>query len=348
MNIRMKRGALTALVLLASILGLRAQDDFNRAYIIMNQRGDLDSAKFYIDRHMKLEASQKDGDSWYLYGFICKTIYTQREANNPQSPTRAEAYNAFVKSLALDTAADKVKANVDNLLSLGNRYYNDAVRTLDTIRYNVAIDCYNHFREAMVNYSKNFDIKVKDNEFYLALASTYTSLYNADRTHRKNFLELAKGAYQTVLKNDPNNLSANYNMGILYYNEAVNIYNNINWDDLGSVFTDQDSAVVIFKRSLPFMDKAYAMDGERYETVMALANVHKGLLEDSLSKSFETKAVKLRDQRYTEAVAEADNLFNAGKYAEAKDKYLKASYYKPDEQYAKDRVSECEKKIKGQ
>src|ERR1043165_607925 len=92
-NIRMKRGALTALVLLASLFGLRAQDDFNRAYIIMNQRGDLDSAKFYIDRHMKLETSQKDGDSWYLYGFICKTIYTQRETNNPQSAMRTEAYN---------------------------------------------------------------------------------------------------------------------------------------------------------------------------------------------------------------------------------------------------------------
>ena len=56
---------------------------------------------------------------------------------------------------------------------------------------------------------------------------------------------MAKSAYNIVLKLDPENLSGNYNVGILYYNKAVNIINNQTYDITLATLNDiQDTSIV--------------------------------------------------------------------------------------------------------
>ena len=77
---------------------------------------------------------------------------------------------------------------------------------------------------------------------------------------------------------DTNNAGANYNLGILYYNEAADIINNMDYDmDIMRLNEVQDYCIEIFLSSLPFMKKSYDLGYKRKETLVGLSNIYYGL-----------------------------------------------------------------------
>ena len=73
----------------------------------------------------------------------------------------------------------------------------------------------------------SFNIKEKEIEYFLLVASTYGLLYNQSDYKLVEYLDKAKETYNKVIKTDPDNLLANYNMGIIFYNQAVRIIKNL-------------------------------------------------------------------------------------------------------------------------
>ena len=279
--------------------GLRAQ-----AYIHYNaalsfvQRGEVDSAKKEIDLHMQEPGSQTDPESWYLYGFVYKELYKKYENTNVSSPYRTQAYNAFRKSLEMDTVSARTKATRDNIRYLAGRFYNDAVATLDTVNYETSVTCYTQYREATLIVDPKFDIKKKDIEFYLALASTYNTIYSLDKKKNAKFFDLTRDTYMKVLSWDSNNYTANYNLGVLFWNKGVDIMYEIDYDDsLGAVFDVQDHSVELFKQSLPFAEKAYEIEPKREETLIVLSGIYYSLNEFEKSKDYQKMLEELRQKK---------------------------------------------------
>ena len=101
---------------------------------------------------------------------------------------------------------------------------------------------------------------------------------------------MAKASYNKVLAIDPNNISANYNMGILYYNQAVHLINQSDYDlDIVALNDVQDNSINLFKSSLPFMEKAYSLDPNRRETLLGLSGIYFSLNEKEKSNEFKQK-----------------------------------------------------------
>ena len=70
--------------------------------------------------------------------------------------------------------------------------------------------------------------------------------------------------YEKVRLLDSNDYGANYNTGILYYNEGVEIIKNFNPEmPLDSLLWWQDSTARLFQIAEPYMHKAYLLNENR-------------------------------------------------------------------------------------
>ncbi len=263
------------------------------------QQSKYDSAKVTIDAVVLHPDTKNDGQAWYLRGFVYKSIYNQGEKGNRQSPSRLIALESFETSLSVDTSLENRQENIKNIKYLATTLYNDAAASLDAVDYKIAIDNFDKFIKyySLVDDSPA-NIKQKKIDFNLAIASVYTKIFEADRQGKSDFLNLAKQAYNKILDVDPNNIGANYNMGILFYNQAVNLINQSDYDiDIVALSDIQDNSIKLFKESLPFMEKAYSLDPRRRETLLGLSGIYFSLNEFEKSNMFKLKLEEIEKQK---------------------------------------------------
>jgi hypothetical protein len=290
------------MILLAALLlcgvSLRAQTLFHyNAALLFVQAGELDSAKKEVDLHMLEPGAEKSADSWYLQGVIYKEMYKKYENDNRLSPYRTKAMEAFKVSLTLDTIVEHQKIVRDNIRYIAQRFYNDAVATLDTVQYETSLSCYKNYREAALLADPGIDIKKKDEQFYVALASMYYTIYNLDKKANAKFYDKTRETYMLVLTWNPDNYTANYNLGLLFWNKGVDLMYEIDYDiNLDSAMEVQDHSVELFKESLPFAEKAYVIAPKREETLVVLSGIYYSLNEFQKSKAYQQMLEDLRKQ----------------------------------------------------
>lgn len=278
------------LLLLMSLL-VNAQEDPLRLATSYLQKGELDSAKMLINQVIADPQAAKDGNVWYLRGFIYKSIYNKWEKNDKHSPARLEALKSFKQSFKIDTTRATAQENKKNIKYLATTLYNDAATSLDSMDYKLGIETFEQFREyyLLIDTSQS-NIKQTDVKFLLALASVYTMIFEGDKKGKMEFLALAKETYNKILVIDPNNITANFNMGILYYTQAINLINQLDYGvDLRALDDAQDNSLSLFRESLPFMEKAYMLDPNRKETLYGLSGIYFSLNEIEKSNEFKQK-----------------------------------------------------------
>lgn len=278
---------------------VKAQQSKVTAAYTFFQQDQLDSAKISIDEAVQNPETSENGKAWYLRGFIYKSKYNKQEKGNKLSPSRLEALASFKKSTMLDTSKENVQECIKNIKYLATTLYNDAAASLDSIDYKIAIGNFEKFKEYYLLVDPTpANIQQKDIDFSLAIASLYTKIFESDRKGKVDFLKLAKDAYNKILAVDPNNIGANYNMGILYYNQAVNLINQSDYDlDIVALNDIQDNSINLFKESLPFMEKAYELDPRRRETLLGLSGIYFSLNEFEKSNMYKQKLEEIEKQK---------------------------------------------------
>ncbi|MDQ3192857.1 MAG: hypothetical protein M3Q58_14780 [Bacteroidota bacterium] len=285
----MNKVKLILFVLIAFNLSAYAQS--NKIAIALDhfQSGNFSDAKTAIDGAAKDVSFSSDSYTWYVRGFIYKEIYKANQKNNPLSELREESLNSFKKSISLDKENEHKEDNEQNLKYLATTYFNDVVQTLNPKDYQIALKNFASFKEIQIMLNQQATLKSMEIEFKLALASVYTGIYESDRQANSAYFKKVENLYAEILKIDSENVSANYNLGILYYNKAVNIINDLDFDtDIFAFMEIQETTVGIFKQSLPYMEKAYKLDPRKKETLKGLEGIYFSLHE--IDKSNEIKA----------------------------------------------------------
>lgn len=276
---------------------LHAQDQ-DIIYIIQDyvQQGDILKAKAASDSSIKINSLKIIPRTWYLRGYVYKEYYKKFDAPSKTINSREEAYRSFVRAILLSDLDSSVFAECKlNLRNISHSYWNDVNSFLSSSDDKSAIKYYDLYKRTATASDSTTDFKQNDIQFNLALGSLYLKLAEtSDSSSRKQFLALEKEAFLRVLNIDPNNITANYNMALLYYNQAVRIINSMGYDeDIVRLIDIQDNTTLLFIEAKPFMEKADSINPTRRETLLGLSGIYFSLNDEEKYREIERRIADL-------------------------------------------------------
>ena len=290
------------------------KDNLSVALFYM-QKSELDSAKKYIDLSIQEDTLASSPKKLYYRGFIYKELYKTIEKDNKTSTFRLVAIESFTKLLTLNVDTNEFSESGVKILNyLATTLYNDAARLLDPDNYQTAIVNYENYRNTMFVVNPNVDLRTQDAKFKLALASMLNRPAETEKGLDSAQANQIEKLYLEVIAIDPNNPGANYNLAILYYNEAADIINNMDYDmDIEKLNEVQDHCIEIFLQALPYMKKSYELNYKRKETLIGLSNIYYGLNDMEKSDSYKAELEYLEaGDRYIEIKIKIKELEDKG------------------------------------
>lgn len=150
--------------------------------------------------------------------------------------------------------------------------------------------------EAALDYLKIAQSDDPENlSFIFAEATLYDKMGDMDK---------AMETYQRCLDVDPNYFNAYYNMGVMYYNKAVEM--NKEAEKIGTpkeYGEAKDAADEVFKQSLPFMEKANSINPDDCGTLETLKTLYYRL---QMNDKYETVKTKIDADCATAAAEEEE------------------------------------------
>lgn len=264
----------------------------NAVYHLKNDS--LDKAKELIDAASIDTFFSEKSSTWYYRGFIYKELFKRDESTEKQSPLRIKSVNYYKKSLEYETDGPFSKSCRNGLKYLSQTIYNHVATSFDPQNYPIALSNYEFYKEVVLVVDSTSDFSQKDISMNLAMATTYGKMAELDSAKEEIYLKEARKSYDAVLLIDSNNVSANYNIGIIYYNQGVEIVNHMDYSlDLFELNEVQDRIIELFRQSLPFMKKAYDLNPKRKETLIGLQGIYFSLNDIPKSEAYKKELEEL-------------------------------------------------------
>ncbi len=142
----------------------------------------------------------------------------------------------------------------------------------------------------------------KNVDALLVAGTLYGKISQADSAHstvkpnaqilarQESTFNRRKAIYQRVLTLQPNNFTANYNLGIILYNRSIDLVNSQNFDvDAIKLHSILEKTTSLFKEALPYMNKANQLAPNDKNTMMALEGIYYNLNEKEKSAQMRVK-----------------------------------------------------------
>lgn len=282
-------------------IGLRAQLDPVSLALKAYTNKDLTKAKELIELAVQDETHSQRTKTWYFRGFIHKDLYKnarEEKRFKDAGAHRQTAIESFYKSIELDEKQELVSECNNTLRYLSNTLYNDAAYALDSNNFELADEYFEKHKSIQSKISPDSDFRPRQIEFSSYKASKYSALFEQVSNEQKEeisskIIDLYKG----VLDIDSNNISANYNLAIHYYNQGVNLIENMDYDvDFELIFEIQAQVMDLFGAALPYMHKAYKLNPYRKETLVGLSGIYFGLNDIEKSEYYQEELKKLESE----------------------------------------------------
>lgn len=293
---------LMAVMLLLPLSSLAQLDPVNLA-LMAYQKQDLPKAKDLLDKSAMDSIYGQQARTWYFRGYIYKDLYKAARTDDKGNDFRATALTSFEKSLELDTKDEFTKDAKQSIRFLASTIYNDAAVSLDANDFDQADTNYERYKRLMKLTDPEMDFRSRDVEFKLYMASKYSIIFDDSALVEKpeHLSERIIELYLEVLSIDPNNVSANYNLAIHYYNQGVQMIDRMDYeDDFEKLFEIQERVLELFRQALPYMLKAYELEPNRKATLQGLTGIYFGLSNTEKSEEFKLKLELLENPEGTE------------------------------------------------
>jgi hypothetical protein len=259
----------------------------------------FDEAVPLIEKVIINPETKNDPTSWYIRSYAYFHIYKQAGQYNTSKITELDtAIFSALKSIKLDSA--KAYTNENNALIKNGAiyYYKISTALLQDSLDNVKSEkFYNNYKKYTTIINPGFDFKQKDIEYYNATGGFFADMYMKHNFNQK-YGDISKSALLKVLDIDSKNISANINLGILYYNQGATLMRMMDYDvDLAQLDVIQENAKKLFKQSLPFMIKVYELDPKAEKALESLQGIYSALLDDEKANEFKQKKEALNNQK---------------------------------------------------
>lgn len=251
-------------------------------------------AKQSIDSVFLAKDAYTDAQAQYMRAFVYYEL-AKKDKYNIQSAFRDTSISAAKTSLKLKPDAGIRDGDLSIIKKHSELYYNMCIKYLyDSLNYERTSASYKNYKQLYLMVDSSFNFQAKDVEYYSAVGSHFSDLFNANNT-KTEYGENGKIALMKVLELDPKNVSANINLGIIYYNQGVNLINSMDIDTpLDKLEAIQDNSVKLFKQSLPFMTKVYQLDPKNVKALESLRQIYQALNDDAKKEEFNKKLLEAR------------------------------------------------------
>ena len=286
---------LSTLLLLS--IGVYSQEEkLYRARVLLDSKipANIELARLCVDSLVLDSVTKDDFISWTLRSFIYFDIYKRTEKNKLNSDLRDTIISSILKSNSLNPDEDAAKDNKKLLQYMGAGYFNLAKKMLeDSVNEEKSLIAFNRFKEIYKILEPDINFKQKDIEYNLSIGSVFSDIFIKDNNNTKA-QNTAKVALLKVIELDPINESANINLGLMYYNQAVNLSKEL---DYGADFTQidfiQENMIKLAKQSEQFIFKVYSKNNKNVRSVEALFYLYRMLLDEPKSDEFKKIAIEL-------------------------------------------------------
>lgn len=268
-----------------------------RAQALYNEKKP-DIAKLCIDSVVTHPETMKRFEAWTIRGFIYFEIYKRSDKTKFNSSLRDTLVASIKRSNSLNPDAD-YRSNNDKLMAnISSNYYLLAKIFLqDSSNYEKSSASFNKYKELIKIADSTVNLKDKEIEYNLAAGSHFSEKFNIDKKNTKAF-EIAKVTLMKVLELNPNDTSANMNMGVMYLNQATGLIEKIDAGEASIQDVDiiQEDAAKLAKQAEQFFLKVYNQNNRNRKAVLALYYVYRVLLDEAKILAFEQKCKDLKIQ----------------------------------------------------
>ena len=176
---------------------------------------------------------------------------------------------------------DDAKAN--EILESGRKMFPDSkALVIEEVNYLLG---QNKHAEAIVKMEEAIKLDPKNESLYFALGSAYD---------KKGDYEPAIANYKKALELNDAYFDAYYNLGAIYYNQAVekikqaNAITGFSKAEQAQYKELENEAIELFKKGLPHFDKAYGINAKDASTLIALKEIHANIGDLDKSKEYKT------------------------------------------------------------
>lgn len=286
------------------------------------QNKNLDEAKMHIDVAVTDPNLSEQAKTWYWRGIIYKELFKNASSSGSTrldqvNPLRMESIYSFKKCLKLDNV-QFVEQSLSAVKYLSATLFNDAADNLMNFNFENSIKLFNDYTNVSKEITSNEELVLKEVEFYNFYGMKMSEALedSARQVATGASLEKSAEAYRHVLELDSLNQNGNYNLGILYYNDAVQRINSLNFDDdIFKIYETQEICIGLFKQALPYMLRARRIDPSRPEVLEGLSGIYFSINEmdnSNFYKDLLSYTNSLKDKPRTELEVEFEKLKNEG------------------------------------
>lgn len=294
-----KRGYILAVFLTIVVGTVFGQSPLTYESYEYYRKAEYKKAAEIIDRSVVETEDSLNAESWQLKAVIYYEIFTKIDKKSSVSEARLISLHAVLQSLELDVDKTYFDKNVILLDRLSTTYYNDAVNAtnnLDADNPKFAENSYLEYKRLQLLAYPNKNYDEQDKDFYRAEATSFAKKYQSDPMRYRDLFHLTIEALDKVLQIDSNDLAANYNTAIYYYNEGVyNIESIDTRTDINKLLIIQEYGFKMFKSALPYMLKAHKIK-PREETFRGLIGIYNVLYDTEKFEYYNNELEKFREK----------------------------------------------------
>lgn len=272
-------------------LNTHAQNDsLFKAQTLCNEKK-FSQAIQIIDKVVLNTETNNDPASWHIRAYAYLQSYKLAGSGNTSKVNLLDtAMYSTIKSLKFDSKEEYKENNIAFLKNGAASYYKLCIIVLqDSLNPVRSEEFYFDYKKYTNIISPTFDLNAKDVEYYNAVGGLFGDLYTKNNFKQK-YGDFAKSALLKVLEIDSKNISANINLGILYYNQGATLMRELDYDaKLDQLEVVQENAKKLFKQSLPFMMKVYELEPKDARAIEGIEGIYSALLDEEKATEFKHK-----------------------------------------------------------
>ena len=254
-----------------------------------NQTVTLLNSENYQDALVRLESLTKDrrafnefyAEASYLSGYAYLMLHQPDSTQHYFSQALTAGYRdpLIYETLASSYLDANEVGKARTMVDMGQILFADD-RGLKIAELNTLMK-EKHYERAAQAAEQYLSSYKKDTEVMLLYGTVQGRLFDKDSEHQETYFKKRIAIYEKILKIEPNNLLANYNLGITYYNKGVELINNEDVFEKDIFEFDQllNVCAGLFQKALPYVLKANQLDPSNYNALKALEGIYYNLNE---------------------------------------------------------------------